>query len=249
MKIKEKNFSSIQEYLNYTDQHFKDGEIRLYRGQQETSWNLDSTLFRLIREQKKIDEFYNIESKIYSDFKTSLASREPSVIERTDWEVLSIGQHYGLPTRLIDWTANPLIALWFSFEQMKTNTNDRAVWGLVVDKLNLADFRKDNLFHGRFVKVFEPPKKDPRIIAQSAWFSIQNMDLFGNQGGDGIPVFNKYNTMNQMEEFEYELIKMVFSNSSRTEILNELDNKGINHSTVFPDLTGDCKKIKWKYLE
>ncbi|MEQ8582508.1 MAG: hypothetical protein RIC30_07440 [Marinoscillum sp.] len=132
---------------------------------------------------------------------------------------------------------------------MKSNLNDRAVWRLVVDEMNLVDFNRDKLFHGRFVKVFEPPKKDPRIIAQKAWFSIQNMRLFGNRGGDGLPKFNEYNTMNQMEEFEYHLIKMVFPNSSRTEILNELDNKGINHSSVFPDLTGDCRKIKWKNLE
>ena len=244
MKIKQINFSSIQQYLNYTDQHSNDHKIRLYRGQEESSWNLDSNLYRLLKDQKKTDDFYNIERNIFSDFKNSLTSREPSTNERTDWEILSIGQHYGLPTRLIDWTSDPLIAIWFSFERMKSNSNDRAVWGLVVDDMNLVDFNRDKLFHGRFVKVFEPPKIDLRIIAQRAWFSIQNMRLFGNREDDGLPKFNEYNTMNQMEEFEYHLIKMVFPNSSRTEILNELDNKGINHSSVFPDLTGDCRKIK-----
>ena len=70
------------------------------------------------------------------------------------------------------------------------------------------------------------------------------MRLFGNQGIDGLPKFSEYNTMNNMEEFEYHLIKMVFPNSSRAEVLNELDNKGINHSSVFPNLIGDFRKIK-----
>lgn len=249
MKNKEITFSSIQEFINYTDQHSNDHEIRLYRGQEEACWELDSNLYRLLKVQKKVDDFYEIESQIFADFKTSLTTREPSPTHRTDWEILAIGQHYGLPTRLIDWTSNPLIALWFSFERMKTNTNDRAVWGLVVDEMNLVDFSKDKLFHGRFLKVFEPPRKDPRIIAQNAWFSIQNMQLIGNQGGDGLPKFNQYNIMNQMEGFKYHLIKMVFPNTSRADILTELDRNGINHSTVFPDLTGDCKRIQWKHLE
>lgn len=93
MKIKQINFSSIQQYLNYTDQHSNDHKIRLYRGQEESSWNLDSNLYRLVNDHKKVDDFYEIESNIFSDFKNSLASREPSTTERTDWEILAIGQH------------------------------------------------------------------------------------------------------------------------------------------------------------
>ena len=159
MKIKQINFSSIQQYLKYIDQHSNDHKIRLYRGQEESSWNLDSNLYQIINDQKKIDDLYEIERTIFSDFKNSLASREPSKTKRTDWEILAIGQHYGLPTRLIDWTSDPLITLWFSFERMKSNMNDRVVWGMVVDEMNLVDFNRDKLFHGQFIKVFEPLRK------------------------------------------------------------------------------------------
>lgn len=44
-----------------------------------------------------------------------------------------------MPTRLIDWSANPLVALWFAFEKEKDNENDRVVFGLVVDKDFIVD--------------------------------------------------------------------------------------------------------------
>lgn len=237
--IKEIRFNSIKDFQSYLSGH-NDSKIRLFRGQMD-DWPLDCKLLRLVRDCGKIEDFYAIEKSIFKKFKDGY--KEFYGEELNDWNLLSLGQHYGLPTRLLDWTFNPLIALWFAFETVKRNDNDRIVLGLVVENDAIVDFQKDELFGGRFIKIFKAEPFDKRVKNQEAWFSIQPPQIFG-KGGDGLPHFNEYNTLNEDEYFQYSLVKFRFKNSMRKEIIGHLDEKKINGKKVYPDLTGFCKTIE-----
>jgi hypothetical protein len=244
MEIIEKSFSTVNEFSEYLSRH-KDSKIRLFRGQ-KSDWPLDSKLVRIVRKKNKGEDFFKIERRIFNQFKEKYRSFFEK--ELNDWELLALGQHYGLPTRLIDWTANHLIALWFAFEKEKENKEDRVVFGLVVDKVNKVDFQSDELFGGRFIKVFEAMQIDRRVTNQESWFSIQPPQISG-KGSGMLPHFNNYNTLNEDESFENYLIKFKFKNSLRWEILEDINKNGINSKIVYPDLTGLCKMIEMNEIE
>lgn len=67
-------------------------------------------------------------------------------LPRTDWEALAIAQHHGLPTWFMDWTTNPLVALYFAVRETKTDDDDKpvdsAVYVLISDPPRYTDFTR-----------------------------------------------------------------------------------------------------------
>ena len=99
-----------------------------YRGQANVGWQLLPTL---AREPSRLQR----ESDLIARFKQNASQLLPS-LPHNDWEWLTIMQHYRVPTRLLDWTESPLVALYFVV--VPHIASDGALWVLEPARLNLA---------------------------------------------------------------------------------------------------------------
>lgn len=143
-----------------------------------------------------------------------------------DWEVLAIARHYGLDTRFIDFTRNPLVALFFAVNDdlqedgyfyclVETQNNK---FPLLTHNMKSADkFSSPFELEEKWV-IYQPSTISERIRAQNGYFVVQSDPKIEFQD-------NNLNTF-------------IIDKEEKTDILNQLDIMGINEMTLFPGLGG-----------
>jgi hypothetical protein len=126
-------------------------------------------------------------------------ARQDAVPHDTDWDWLALGQHHGLPTRLLDWTYSPYVALHFATQNTEKYDRDGVVWMIdYVQAHEQLPRRLRDALHEEGANVFttellaecapglrdlddegdgfvlfvEPPSFDSRIVNQYALFSV-----------------------------------------------------------------------------
>ncbi len=222
-------------------------EFRLFRGHKYATWKLVSRLFRDVKEAKLEDSFYKIENALFQKFKLQVESRKSECTSNA--EILALAQHYGLPTRLLDWTENPLVALWFAFNESALGEFDRSVHTILIQNWDRKENEDEYIFSNRVAKFIQPKNYflDDRIKNQQGWFSNQDIDLIpkGKElSGDGLPHLRTYNSIEEDSYFNLKITKFLFSNSLRKPIMKRLEENGITREYLFPDFSKICAEIK-----
>lgn len=233
MSMQNKKILSFKEFLDYIELlEIVSYDINLFRGQSCHKPLLPS----ICRTNPELDTT-ETEIKMLEDFKR----RSSLLITKTfpsDWDWLVYAQHFGLKTRLLDWTSNPLIGLWFACQNSKESQASSYLYVLSCGSEMQLDSTKQSPFKNSSTKILKPNLNNERIIAQSGWFTAHK---YSNRA-------NKFIPLETNKKLRTKLTRLEIPAKIRVGLLRKLELFGINSQSVYPDIHGLSLYLNWKYF-
>lgn len=211
-----------------------DVEYVLFRGQSQ-DWPL---LPKISRIKARTDNLLDSEKSMLEDFKR-LSKPHLAKLPVNNWEWLSLSQHHGLPTRLLDWSTNPLAALWFAVSQ-PAETEYGVFWVLYPVKdsfLSVSEINTIDPFNKGLARVFQPEISTIRIQTQTGWFTTQQVD----------PGTNSFLPLNETPGLAEEFLKIRIPKRAFSNLRYQLDKLSINRFSLFQDLDGIAAYAEWSH--
>jgi hypothetical protein len=254
----EVEITSFPAYLDKVDQgQSSDGNSLWFRGVGSKAYTLIPSLHR---HSEIIDcaSLFSYENRLLTRFKERSVPYLNRKIEDV-WEMLFLMQHYGMPTRLLDWTENPFIALFFALSSARKGANgydqDAAVWMMSPSKWNQTIFSHTSYTGSalsptdRMISSYVPESdptfvndnpvailgihNSPRIVAQRGSFCLFGKSL--------LPMETIFSNLSFPDDA---LSKLIIPAALIEPLLQKLLWMGISDSVVYPDLDGLARETK-----
>jgi hypothetical protein len=216
-----------------------------YRGHAEASWALVPGYYRLNNAPS--------ESTLIKRFKQS-AAMLISATPKDSFDWLFLMQHYGVPTRLLDWSENPLVALYFAVSSYDEHTGkDAALWSLRPSELNknagISDADEEY-----FVPSFEDDELSNysvEILRQNSRSQLKPLATIATRNNSRIQAQHGVFTIHHNDKIAIEdvgdssqVIKYVIPDQSRDKMKKQLQVLGFTKFQLFPELASIGDVIK-----
>jgi FRG domain len=250
----EQEFVSVGAYVEHVTSQFPkttDPRFYLFRGQRQAyQEGLVPGLARFIPREKlplnsSKDEYprdVQIEREMLNQFKMKSLPFLERVPESTlEW--MTVAQHHGLPTRLLDWSCNAIASLWFVVDggpakDESGNLKDGVVYVLPTQSLGEPPEGDEEVFKIKKFYLYEPPSVTRRVFAQLGYFTVH-------------PYSRKsphYFALDDQALFPKGVTKLVISHESFETIRDDLDRLGINRFSIYQDLDSLGEQLRWYFM-
>jgi hypothetical protein len=199
----------------------------IFRGHSSCRFNLVPKIGRTTYTARTREQF---ESSIFAMFKRSALhylSRAPA----NDWEWLAVAQHHGLPTRLLDWSFNPLVALYFSVED-QLHEDGRFYALKAPKKLPQQAVDTKSPFSIKVPMKFLPSVVSARIWAQEGLFVVHS--------SIDVPLADSLRA-------GWVLETIVIPKSAKKRLRYELYRQGVHRAALFPDIDGLTAHLQYQH--
>lgn len=261
-EIKFANWNSLKEFFGTLNSNW------CFRGQSDFNWRLASTMDR---EPVTVGQLKNykkeFEEHMIRDFKrNSQYYHDKQYLVKTDFQIISYMQHYGAPTRLLDFTESPYVASFFAIDNSKEFCSVYALNYMELlsstrilfatqrddnsDEVNAYKYSGSMSMDDVFDKLVLGERQHSFVELVQPFFMfdriIQQQGLFLCQGDIKIDFeTNMYsNYLVSLSNGHQPMYKIKIPLKWRTEMIKDLNRMNISYSTLFPGVEGYLKSIK-----
>ncbi|HUT13690.1 MAG TPA: FRG domain-containing protein [Thermoguttaceae bacterium] len=220
-----------------------DDRMLWWRGQSRKSWKLHPSIYH-----KGLSKN---ESNMSVQFRNQARVRHRDVPDLNDgpsWVFLM--QHYGLPTRLLDWTDSPLVALYFAVADSTSDDEDGMVWGLMPTDLNHTQIETKGIMgtgnppvQKLFANVWK--RSGEKLDAtETIAINTQHVDVRQMVQASQFTIHGSESPLTDLDNAETFLISICVPKAAKNAFRQILNVFHLNDSYLFPDLEHLAKQIQ-----
>ena len=189
---------------------------------------------------------FKLDKAMFNEFKKRAASLPDLKMCSNDWDIISLGRHFGLPTRYLDWSSNPLVSLWFAIHTWENGKcslskesikNTPVIWVLETHEedfvkivKNASPFPQNR--DGK-TKIFKTRNKIPRVDNQAS-FMMRQVFISKNDSVK-TPEMVYLERINENTTFNNRVWPVAIASGFVPELNYLIESLGINYSFLFPE--------------